>query len=702
MKSTFFLPVFFSCLVYANMLLGQSNPEFRFSFEVYVNNVTQGIYSLDLDLGLVHYGHLSSNNNNGILQVCPGDEITLRNFCQYRSDNSDPWSNWHFDGNNHQATLGFTGYAQCSNPNHTDPYFTNIPIHHSTHVNTTTSPPSPSWNQLEPFSITVPNYTETPNSYLIISHGLGNSIPNCHCGVPFCFLPIEIDAIHTSIDNQTICAGEVVNLNLDPTYTYSNWSPNNPENTAPTATTNYTVEISNSNGCSINESFMVIVNNPPSIFTDGELCYGEQLIITEDDFWDFNDNLSDQDEAIHAIAINGVMVIDIFNNVENFPIIIDAATYGVGNINITSTHLSGCTQAQNITIHPEIELNMANNYDFCNSNFQPICATSNGQAQTGINYIWRQDGVYFAVGTGVCFTPTAYGNYTVTAYGPGGCQVSHDFTVQDPGVGIKHPKNIKFCSMTDPNPSYIGWAVNPFSTPYSFAWTYTNTNGITNTINNTGLAYQVPYLGPGTYTAVVNANGCTETFTITVTDLFQMHTNHPYAAISVSPLGGNVVSCQPTSSLQLNDIWIVEDQFGNNIPTTFYQNGIQFSYITGVQYTIKLKRYAPKKCRIYANQFLWADKKRRPSSPSSTKLTPHLQIQLFPNPTSGLVNLNIQNAQQAISTIRVYGILGELLFEQEIKDSNNFPIDLSNEVSGTYHVQIINGDQQLTQTIIKK
>lgn len=77
-------------------------------------------------------------------------------------------------------------------------------------------------------------------------------------------------------------------------------------------------------------------------------------------------------------------------------------------------------------------------------------------------------------------------------------------------------------------------------------------------------------------------------------------------------------------------------------------------------------------------------------------------ITLFPNPTEGIVIVQIQNLEQNLSSqLRVYDYSGRLIISRtNLQDSNT--IDLGEAESGTYLVKIIIGDNASDWKIIKE
>lgn len=712
MRVLFFALLMCISFLSTNSASAQLPSPLDFKFNVHINGVDYGPY----DLATSYTGVLQKVNASqpDLPFLCPGDQITLKNECRY----NNTFHSFSGSGNPFQTpTIGLTPTTGVSNPNNN--YF--IPIIHLADVCSACSYQSPSpyyhspnnWNVNTDITVT---YYDAPSNYTYLAIDAGgttNVIGDWGCGHRVAYLPLNIGDKPTKINDLSICPGDLVHLNLDPNCSYSNWVPNNPNLSSLSTTTSYTVDITNNstNGCTLNDPFTIHVSNPDTdLSIVDQLCYGDVAQITEDDFFELYSNNTTPSQII----VDGVLIAD-GNTVMDLPHVISSQYYSPGTVTIEYIYMNNgltCVKKYEVIIHPEIVLNSQSNYEFCNGNFQAICATSNGLPQSGVTYRWRKFGSSAAPIMSTCFTPTSYGTYYVTAFRPGqlNCAKQHYITVSDPGVGIEKPDDISFCSMSQPNPSYIGWYLSPFRDPHNFLWTYTDENGNT-TSANTSTPSNTYYQGPGTYTVVITApNGCTETFNILVTDIAQTYTNHMNASFSFTPLSGNWVSCQPTTNIAAADTWIVTNLSTNTpVSTVSYGAGIRFSYTVGVQYSVTLSRKQFLTCKTFINQFTWFDDPfkfvMKDGNASAGNFNLNLKpttINTFPNPTTGLVHIQLKEAETTETNIRVLNTLGQVVLEKKVEESTNIEIDLSKEENGLYILHIINGDSQFTEKIIKE
>jgi len=76
-------------------------------------------------------------------------------------------------------------------------------------------------------------------------------------------------------------------------------------------------------------------------------------------------------------------------------------------------------------------------------------------------------------------------------------------------------------------------------------------------------------------------------------------------------------------------------------------------------------------------------------------------VKVFPNPTNGLVNIDNQLAEDAISRVQVYNTLGQVILDQAINIAAGDlqSIDLSNQPHGIYYLNIQADKAQVTRKI---
>ncbi|MDP2336086.1 MAG: T9SS type A sorting domain-containing protein [Bacteroidota bacterium] len=75
-------------------------------------------------------------------------------------------------------------------------------------------------------------------------------------------------------------------------------------------------------------------------------------------------------------------------------------------------------------------------------------------------------------------------------------------------------------------------------------------------------------------------------------------------------------------------------------------------------------------------------------------------FKVFPNPTTGIVNLEFTQSTGNKTDISVSSMVGVEIFRKEITDAAKFQIDLSNQASGIYMLKVISGNQQYISKIV--
>ena len=83
--------------------------------------------------------------------------------------------------------------------------------------------------------------------------------------------------------------------------------------------------------------------------------------------------------------------------------------------------------------------------------------------------------------------------------------------------------------------------------------------------------------------------------------------------------------------------------------------------------------------------------------------TNNFSINVYPNPTNGLVNINIDVEQEDSYSIRLVDSFGKKVFEKNESLSRGevkYQIDLTNYANGVYHLQIVNGENVRNERII--
>ncbi len=75
-----------------------------------------------------------------------------------------------------------------------------------------------------------------------------------------------------------------------------------------------------------------------------------------------------------------------------------------------------------------------------------------------------------------------------------------------------------------------------------------------------------------------------------------------------------------------------------------------------------------------------------------------------PNPTNGLLNLNIETSQMEDMQIRIYNLNGQMVMNTYLEKANNIQktIDLSSQANGVYMVSLITSKGIITRKVVKE
>jgi hypothetical protein len=74
------------------------------------------------------------------------------------------------------------------------------------------------------------------------------------------------------------------------------------------------------------------------------------------------------------------------------------------------------------------------------------------------------------------------------------------------------------------------------------------------------------------------------------------------------------------------------------------------------------------------------------------------QINVYPNPTDGLLNIAFQTVTAQKLNVRVYNVMGQLVmseqFNKVVAGKNNLTMDLSSLITGIYMVEVLGTQTQ--------
>ncbi|MEM1120454.1 MAG: T9SS type A sorting domain-containing protein [Bacteroidota bacterium] len=88
-------------------------------------------------------------------------------------------------------------------------------------------------------------------------------------------------------------------------------------------------------------------------------------------------------------------------------------------------------------------------------------------------------------------------------------------------------------------------------------------------------------------------------------------------------------------------------------------------------------------------------------APKTTVLQPTVGFKIFPNPTRGLLNVQIERSLNAEFLVTVYHPTGRVVERKQVFNTN-LTLDLSNEAPGIYLVEWQNGENRIVRKVVKE
>ena len=94
---------------------------------------------------------------------------------------------------------------------------------------------------------------------------------------------------------------------------------------------------------------------------------------------------------------------------------------------------------------------------------------------------------------------------------------------------------------------------------------------------------------------------------------------------------------------------------------------------------------------------------RMAATPTSDVETNSLsETYIYPNPSSGVYNLDLSNEIESFNDLKVFNILGQKILIQTIKNKSMNEIDLTNCANGVYFIRLENDYKNIEFKIIKQ
>lgn len=281
----------------------------------------------------------------------------------------------------------------------------------------------------------------------------------------------------------------------------------------------------------------------------------------------------------------------------------------------------------------------------------------------GYTYMWNTGSVSTSISN------LFAGYYTVTATDANGCTASAS-------VQVSQAANNFVVSISKTNVRCYGKATGSATAlatgggaPYMYQWS----NGSSGTAL-TGLT-------AGTYTVTVTDNyGCTKTKTVVISQNVQW-------TVIVIPTGN------PGEANAMISGGIGLSPFTYSWNTSPVQTNATSTGLTGSG-VYKVKVTDAKGCTHTATI-------QGPVAKMGANTVANMQVNVFPNPTDGILNISVENAAQSNCNFRLTDATGRLIFNKDMSlEHNTAQIDLGNVAPGIYNLTVINAGQLKTVRIV--
>ena len=322
----------------------------------------------------------------------------------------------------------------------------------------------------------------------------------------------------TVSSNSPVCVGATLTLTGGPgsmtsyswsgpnSYTSGSQSPTVSASATTAMAGNYTITVTNSNGCTGTAQTTVTVNSDPAATasSNSPLCSGQTLNLT-----------SGGGTGYSWSGPNG------FTSSTQNPSIAGVTPAASGTYTVTVTAASGCTLTAQTTV-------TVNTNPVTASSNGPLCSgqTLNLTSGGGTGYSWSGPNSFASSTQNPSIagaTPAASGTYTVTVTTTDGCISTAQTTV----AVISNP----IATASSNSPLCAGQTLN-LTSDGGTSYSWSGPNGFTSSAQNPSIAGATPAVS-GAYTVTVTATGgCTSTAQTTVT----VNSNPIATASSNSPL----------------------------------------------------------------------------------------------------------------------------------------------------------------------
>lgn len=349
----------------------------------------------------------------------------------------------------------------------------------------------------------------------------------------------------------------------------------------------------------------------------------------------------------------------------------DRTGLAAGIYTVSASDANGCTTSLSITIsQPSASLDVN-----ITGQSNPTCAGSNGSINilaiggtAAYSFLWNNGSTIANVNN------LSAGVYTVTVSDINGCSKQVSITLTTTVLTAKIFKEAKI-SCNGVCDAILKVNTPSGTAPFSFLWS----NGQT--------TRRITNLCPGTYSVTVSdASGCNP---INLTNIL---------VLDKKPLQLDQVKTEITAP-GANDGTVTWTTTGGTSPYTFiWSDGYTLSNRTNIgpgTYTITITDANGCSKTI-------VKKWKNPAPRFGTELT-NYNLSVFPNPSTGLFNVEIDALISELYTVNVIDLQGRIVMTQNFdaeKGLQQFNIDMSGQPKGIYMLTVSNKDSKSIQKLI--
>ena len=340
------------------------------------------------------------------------------------------------------------------------------------------------------------------------------------------------------------------------------------------------------------------------------------------------------------------------------------ATAGSYTVSLTATNSIGnSSHTQVITVNPAPSVgSSAITSTFCAGANTTLNATG------ATTYSWSPStGLSATTGASVTATPVSNQTYTVTGTNSSGCTNTSTVAL------TVHPKPIITCNPSTPNYCPGGNASLTASGGTTYSWSPS-----TGLSASTGSGVTASPSSTQTYTLTgTDANGCTNTSTVTVTV-------DPVPSVPVITAAGPVLTTSATG-----------------VTYQWYLNGTIIAGATSQSYTATV---------FPGNYTVMVTNTAGCSATSATFIATGIQehvsattLSVFPNPNNGIFDLSISTAAEQDYELNVYNALGQVVYAQKLSNVSGTlhkTVDIAINGSGVYLISLTDGKYRSVKKVI--